>query len=408
MHPFLLAPARPRVLALALAAALAATLAGCGKPGAGGPSAAASGASAAAAAKAAPPVLLLAPEDLLTLQPSRLASGPVISGSLQPERRADLRAEVAAVVLQVMKENGDTVNAGDTLMKLDDTAIRDSLSSAEEALRASTQAFEQVERQVARLKTLQAQGMTSTQALEDAEVRRNNAQSGLVAARARVVSARQQMARTVVRAPFAGVVSERKASVGDTVQVGRELVKVIDPRSMRFEGLVSADRMHELKLGQPVSFRVNGFAQGDFTGKVQRIEAAANAVTRQVEVIVAFATPAQAPRVSGLFAEGRVETGGTEGLSLPGQAVVRSGELAHAWKLNGNSLSKVSLRLGERDPRTGETPVVSGLVAGDRILRAPGSSLVDGQKFEFAKPLAAPAAAVAAPSAVAATASAAK
>jgi multidrug efflux pump subunit AcrA (membrane-fusion protein) len=166
--------------------------------------------------------------------------------------------------------------------------------------------------------------------------------------------------------------------------------------------------MHELKLGQPVSFRVNGFAQGDFTGKVQRIEAAANAVTRQVEVIVAFATPAQAPRVSGLFAEGRVETGGTEGLSLPGQAVVRSGELAHAWKLNGNSLSKVSLRLGERDPRTGETPVVSGLVAGDRILRAPGSSLVDGQKFEFAKPLAAPAAAVAAPSAVAATASAAK
>ncbi|RVU46248.1 efflux RND transporter periplasmic adaptor subunit [Rubrivivax rivuli] len=402
MRPNLQAPVRQRALAIALAAALAATLAGCGKPGAGGPSAAASGASAA---KAAAPVLLLAPEDLLTLQPSRLASGPVISGSLQPERRADLRAEVAAVVLQVMKENGDTVNAGDTLMKLDDTAIRDSLSSAEEALRASTQAFEQVERQVARLKTLQAQGMTSTQALEDAEVRRNNAQSDLVAARARVVSARQQMARTVVRAPFAGVVSERKASVGDTVQVGRELVKVIDPRSMRFEGLVSADRMHELKLGQPVSFRVNGFAQGDFTGKVQRIEAAANAVTRQVEVIVAFATPAQAPRVAGLFAEGRVETGGTEGLSLPGQAVVRSGELAHAWKLNGNSLSKVALRLGERDPRTGESPVLSGLVAGDRILRAPGSSLVDGQKFEFAKPLAA---AGAAPSAVAATASAAK
>ncbi len=395
-----------RFAARAFVLSLAATLAACGKPGAGGPAAAASGA-ASAAAKAAPPVLLLAPEDLLTLQPSRLASGPVVSGSVQPERRADLRAEVAAVVLQVMKENGDAVNAGDTLMKLDDTAIRDSLSSAEEALRASTQAFEQVERQVTRLKTLQAQGMTSTQALEDAEVRRNNAQSDLVAARARVVSARQQMARTVVRAPFAGVVSERKVSVGDTVQVGRELVKVIDPRSMRFEGLVSADRMHELKLGQPVSFRVNGYAQGDFTGKVQRIEAAANAVTRQVEVIVAFAAPAQAPRVSGLFAEGRVETGGTEGLSLPGQAVVRSGELAHAWKLNDNSLTKVTLRLGERDPRTGETPVISGLVAGDRILRSPGSSLVDGQKFELAKPAPAAGAASAAVAA-AATASAAK
>jgi multidrug resistance efflux pump len=114
---------------------------------------------------------------------------------------------------------------------------------------------------VQRLKTLQAQGMTSMQALEDAEVRRNNAQSDLVAARARASTARQQLQRTEVRAPFDGVVSERKVSAGDTAQVGKELVKVIDPRSMRFEGLVSADRLHELKLGQAVSFRVNGYPQ---------------------------------------------------------------------------------------------------------------------------------------------------
>ena len=374
-----------------LAAALALSLVACNKPGSGGPASAANAASAAkAAAQAAAPTLLLAPEDLLTIKPSRLATGPVISGSILPERRADLRAEVSAVVMQVYKQNGDAVRAGDTLMRLDDTAIRDSLASAEEAQRASSQAFEQVERQVARQKTLQAQGMVSMQALEDAEVRRNNAQSHLVAARARAVAARQQMARTVVKAPFEGVVSERKVSVGDTVQVGRELVKVIDPRSMRFEGLVSADRMHELKLGQPVSFRVNGFTQGDFTGQVRRIEAAANAVTRQVEVIVGFADSSAAPRVAGLFAEGRVETGGAEGLSVPGNAVVRAGELAYAWKLNeqasGNTLAKVAVRVGERDARTGELPVLAGLASGDRILRSPGSTLVDGQKFEFATP----------------------
>lgn len=402
---------------LAAALALALCLAACNKPGAGsasGPTAAASAASAAkAAARAAAPTLLLAPVDLLTMKPSRLASGPVISGSLQPERRADLRAEVSAVVMQVYKENGDAVRAGDMLIRLDDTAIRDSLASAEEAQRASTQAFEQVERQVARQRTLQAQGMTTTQALEDAEVRRNNAQSDLVAARSRVVAARQQMARTLVKAPFEGVVSERKVSVGDTVQVGRELVKVIDPRSMRFDGLVSADRMHELKLGQPVSFRVNGFAQVDFAGKVRRIEAAANAVTRQVEVIVGFADGVAAPRVAGLFAEGRVETGGAEGLSLPGSAVVRAGEQTHVWRLNvdanpqagGNTLTKVALRLGERDARTGELPVLAGLASGDRIMRSPGSTLVDGQKFEFTTP--APSTRAVAPTATAASAAAA-
>ncbi len=363
-----------------LAAVVPFALAACSKSDKGP----ASAASAAAAARNAAPTLLLSPEDLLTVQASTLSSGPVISGSVQPERKADLRAEVAAVVLQVLKENGEAVRAGDLLVRLDDTAIRDSLTAANEAVRASSQAFDQAERQVQRLKTLQAQGMTSTQALEDAEVRRNNAQSDLVAAKTRSVSARQQLARTLVRAPFDGVVSERKASVGDTVQVGKELVKVIDPRSMRFEGLVSADRMSELKIGQAVSFRVNGFASDDLTGKVRRIDAAANATTRQIEVIVAFNDAATAPRVAGLFAEGRVETGSSQALTVPEAAVVRAGDNAYAWRLNGAQLAKVPVKLGERDSRTGELPVLQGLAGGDRILRSPGSTLVDGQKFELA------------------------
>jgi membrane fusion protein (multidrug efflux system) len=383
---------------LAAAALGLALLAACGKPGDKPAAKAAAAASAPAAAK---PVLLLAVEDLRTLTPSQQATGPVISGSLQPERRADLRAEVGAVVQQVLKDNGEPVRTGDLLVRLDDTSIRDSLGSAEEAVRASGQAFEQAERQVARLKALQAQGMTSMQALEDAEVRRNNAQSDLVAARARVVAARQQLRRTEVRAPFDGVVSERKVSAGDTAQVGKELVKVIDPRSMRFEGLVSADRMHELKAGQSVSFRVNGFPQNDFTGAVRRIDAAANATTRQVEVIVAFADGSPAPRVAGLFAEGRVETGGSQVLTLPEASLVKSGEQAHAWKVEGSVIRKVAVKLGERDTRSGEYPVLAGLAAGDRVLRNPGSGLADGQAVEFAKAAAAPAAVAVPPTATA-------
>jgi RND family efflux transporter MFP subunit len=339
-----------------------------------------------AAAKAAATTLLLAPEDLRTLASATVSSGPIVTGSVQPERRADLRAEVAAVVVQVLKDNGEAVRAGDLLVRLDDTAIRDSLTSAEEAVRASNQAYDQSERQVQRLKTLQAQGMTSTQALEDAEVRRNNAQSDLVAAKTRVVSARQMLQRTGVRAPFDGVVSERKASAGDTVQVGKELLKVIDPRSMRFEGLVSADRMSELKTGQGVVFRVNGYASGDFIGQVRRIDASANATTRQVAVIVDFKDTAASPRVAGLFAEGRIETGSAQMLTLPESAVVRAGDSAYVWRVGAQALAKVGVKLGERDARSGELPVLEGLAAGDRILRNPGSTLVEGQKFEFAKP----------------------
>jgi len=318
----------PVILATVLVAA-------CGKggPGAGKPE----------AARAAPPTLLLAPEDLRTLSLSPRAQGPVVTGSIQPERRADLRAEVSSVVLQVFKENGEAVRRGDLLVRLNDTAIRDSLQSADEAVRAISQAFDQAERQVQRLKTLQAQGMTSMQALEDAEVRRNNAQTG------------------------------------------KELVKVIDPRSMRFEGLVSADRMHEMKVGQRVSFRVNGYPHNDFDGTIKRIDAAANATTRQVEVIVAF-NGADMPRVAGLYAEGRIEAGSAEVLTVPDSAVVRAGDVTHVWRVKDQALQKVAVQLGERDARRGDYPVISGLSAGDRVLRAPGSTLVDGQKVEFAAP----------------------
>ena len=335
-------------------------------------------------------ILLLAAEDLRTINLSARSEGPVITGSVQPERRADLRAEVSSVVLQVLKDNGEPVRKGDPLVRLDDTSIRDSLTSADEAVRAIAQAYEQAERQVQRLKTLQAQGMTSMQALEDAEVRRNNAQSDLAAARARVVSARQMLQRTEVRAPFDGVVSDRKVSSGDTAQVGKELLKVIDPRTMRFEGLVSADRMGELQIGQRVTFRVNGYPGTDFTGTVKRIDAAANATTRQVEVVVAFAG-AEMPRVAGLYAEGRIETGTTQVLMVPESAVVRSADATHVWRVSGGALQKVAVQLGERDARRGEFPVIAGLAAGDRILRAPGSTLIDGQKVEFAAAAGAPA-----------------
>src|SRR4029079_13076205 len=145
--------------------------------------------------------------------------------------------------------------------------------AAERTGGAGTQAFEQAGRQVQRLKTLQAQGMTSVQALEDAEVRRNNAQSELVAAKAKVVSARQQLHRTEVRAPFDGLVSDRKVSAGDTAAIGKELLKVIDPRSMRLEGMVSADRIGDVHQGQTVMFHVNGFERNDFTGKVRHVDA---------------------------------------------------------------------------------------------------------------------------------------
>jgi RND family efflux transporter MFP subunit len=370
---------RKTLLVLAIASALAA----CGK-GNKEPAKPATGTTQSDAKKDDKPVqLLVSPEDVLTVQSNALASGPVITGSVQPERKADLRAEVSAVVLQVLKENGEPVKRGDVLVKLDETSIRDSLMSAEEAARAASQAFEQSTRALDRLKTLRASGMTSAQALDDAEVRRNSAQSEVSAARARLVAARQQVGRTVVRAPFDGIVSDRKVSAGDTAAIGKELLKVIDPTSMRFEGRVSADKIAAVKVGQQVMFRVNGYGEQQFAGVVKRIDPSANDVTRQVEVLVGFNGTSQ-PRVAGLYAEGRIDAVLSDALMLPEAAMVKAGDKTYAWKVKGALLTKTDLTVGTRDPRTGNYEIKGGLAAGDTVLRHPSTNLKDGQKVELA------------------------
>ncbi|WP_432382916.1 efflux RND transporter periplasmic adaptor subunit [Duganella sp. P38] len=370
---------RKTLLALAIASALVA----CGKSAKEPEKAGASASASAAAAKDEKKVtLLMSPEDTLTVESDSLASGPVITGSIQPERRADLRAEVGAIVLQVLKENGEAVRKGDILLRLDETSIRDSLTSADEATRAAEQSLAQAQRMYERQKTLLASGMVSATALEDAEVRRNNAQSDLAAARSRSVAARQQLTRTLVRAPFDGIVSERKVSNGDTAQVGKELIKVIDPSSMRFEGTVSADKIGVVKVGQPVLFRVNGYGDKPFNGKVKRVDPAANAITRQVEVLVEFADAAR-PGVAGLYAEGRVEAQTASTLMIPPSALVQAGDSNYVWRVKNGTLAKVPLTIGTRDERSGRWQVLSGLQAGDMVVRVPTSGFKDGQPVQL-------------------------
>ncbi len=361
-------------LLLSILSVSALALAGCGK-GAG-----------ATADKPAPVPLLISSEDVITLANNSLTSGPSITGSVEPERRADLRAEVPAVVLAVLKENGDPVKRGDLLVRLDQTSIRDSLNSAEASARAASQAFDQSQRQYERMAKLRETGVVSMQQLEDVEIARNSAQSEREASRSRLVTARQQLERTEVRAPFDGIVSDRKVSAGDTTQIGKELLKVIDPTSLRFEGFVSADSVGEVEAGQKVWFKIHGFLDKEFAGVITRVNPAANTTTRQVEVLVKFDDARQQPNVAGLYAEGHVETHSVATLSLSSASIVREGDNAFAWRVNDGKLQKVKLALGERDARSGAFALKSGLNEGDQVLRFPNSALKEDQVVKSGNP----------------------
>jgi hypothetical protein len=108
---------------------------------------------------------------------------------------------------------------------------------------------------------------------------------------------------------------------------------------------------------------------------------------------VAFEPGSEPPKVAGLYAEGQVATGGQKAVMLPESALTKEGENAFAWRVQGSTLKKVPVKLGERDLRSGDIVILAGLAEGDQLLRKPSSTLVDGQPVERA------AAAAAAPAA---------
>ncbi|HEX4509644.1 MAG TPA: efflux transporter periplasmic adaptor subunit, partial [Burkholderiaceae bacterium] len=108
----------------------------------------------------------------------------------------------------------------------------------------------------------------------------------------------------------------------------------------------------------------------------------ADATTRQVALIVDFA-PGTAPQIAGLYAEGRIVTAQGKAVLLPENTVAREGDKAFVWKVDDKKLRKTPVTLGDRDARLGEVVIDAGLAVGDRVLRNPGSELVDGQKVQL-------------------------
>jgi membrane fusion protein (multidrug efflux system) len=93
-------------------------------------------------------------------------------------------------------------------------------------------------------------------------------------------------------------------------------------------------------------------------------------------------TGKEQPKLAGLYAEGRIETETSNGLTIPATAIWRDGDKASAWRVGQDKLAKVTIALGDRDPRTGDYVLKSGLSEGDKVIRYPSAMLKDGQPVQ--------------------------
>ena len=309
-----------------------------------------------------------------------IESGPSISGSLQPETKASVRAEVGGVVLAANVDIGQSVQRGQVLGRIDDAAIRDAYASAQSAVRAAESAAQVARRNVERMETLVKAGAVAERAVEDARTGALAAERSLADAKTAQAQAEKLLSKTVLRAPFSGVIAERAANAGDVVQPGMAMFTVVDPSSMQLEASVPSEQLAHVRVGAAVSFRVNGYAQS-FTGRVARVSPIADPVTRQVLVFVSIPN-AQNRLVGGLFAEGHIATQSQTGLLAPVSAVqlvpTRGNDAADALRIRGGKVERVEVRTGVRDARSEVIQIVDGVAAGDTLVLGAARTITAG------------------------------
>ena len=129
-----------------------------------------------------------------------------------------------------------------------------------------------------------------------------------MSAEAQAAIARKAMEDSQVRAPFAGMVAKRWVNQGDKVAVDMPVAQVVDLARMEIEAQIPAGEIPFVKVGQPISVQIDGFAARRFTGRIERVSPAAEAGSRSIAVYASLPNADRALK-GGMFANGTVATG---------------------------------------------------------------------------------------------------
>lgn len=318
---------------------------------------------------AAPTLPPLPKLETLTVGGTADASGRSWDGVVEAVQQADLTAQTAGRVTVVNVDVNDRVSKGDVLLRLTAVEQQAGANTARAQLRAAEAAAAEAEANYRRYAALANGQYVSRSQIDQARAARDSAAAARDAARAQVAQASQQTDYTVIRAPFAGIVSARRVEPGESVAPGQPLMAVYAPGALRIEVQVPQSEADAIRAVG--SARV-ALADGRTVDAAEVVVfPAADPATHSVGVRVTLPDLKQAPApgvtAKVLFPIAVTAQAGT--VSIPASALVQRGEVSGVYVIAGNRIALRQVRLGQRSGDRVE--VLAGLKAGDVVAADP-------------------------------------
>lgn len=323
------------------------------------------------------------------------------SGTLAYLEEVNLTSELVAKVSQILVKEGDTVEKGQVLLRLDPETYRNAIEREEASRR---QGLISIERQKVALalrekqfersrKMLAAQMIDQSRYDEDrnqldlARVELKGSEEALRRAEAVLSEAREQLGKTDIRAPISGTVVALPIKVGETAipstssLAGAQLMKIADTSAIQAELKVDEADIARIGIGQQASVYAAAFPDDALTGTVSQIALAPTVENqgRAYKVTVLLSDPGKRALRSGMSARADIFLGdGRKRLAVPVQAVVTEVDedkktTRHLWLAREGRARKVEVQTGVSDDRWEE--ITKGLKAGDSLIVGPAKAL---------------------------------
>jgi len=326
-----------------------------------------------------PPVALeFSGADLARVEAQPLSRWLPVSGALQPVHQATVKAKVSGDVRQITVREGDTVQAGQLLARIDTADLEAKLAERIGALESAKAQLALAEKTRATNLALLKQNFISQNAFDNSESSYSVSQGTVKSAEAQVQLARNALRDAVATSPLTGIVAKRHVQPGEKVAFDSPLVTVVDLRDLELQAVVPAVDVPELAIGKPVELAIDGFGERRFTGHVERINPATEPGTRAILVYVGIPN-ADGTLRGGMFATGRIALSASAPVAtLPATAIRTEGGQTYVWLVEDSKLVKRSVVVGRRDDTAGRVEIRTALPSDSPVLAAKFDNLKDG------------------------------
>ena len=335
------------------------------------------GAEAKAVAAPKTAVLEFVPEDLHSVRQGSLKRTLPVTGTLMALTAATLKAKVAGELVEVTVREGQSVQKGQMLARIDQTEVQAKVAARSADAEAARAQLQLAEKNRLTQKALLDKNFISQNAFDTTQSGYDVAVARLRAAEADLLSARKTLVDSTLVSPFSGIVSERHVQPGERVPLDAKIISIVDLSVLTLEAAVPASTIAQIKVGQPVALRVDGFGDRLFGGRIDRINPATAAGSRSISVYAVIENKDTLLR-GGLFAQGDLILEKIENaVVVPAAAVREEIGQTFVYAIDAGILRKKPVKVGPSDAN-GMVQVLSGLAPGDLVVKTNLGQMRDG------------------------------